>query len=141
MQYYYGDKNPLRMLDEIDFWKQQESEHTVVIRQIVKNLESSFVKQLQEWELLFSQTQGNAVRYIEAVNRSKGIINAILLENIRQLTIYAYNQSMNFVNFLNQLIAESEAVKNNDIAIVAINHIRRESEYFIGIVTAAMRNH
>jgi len=141
MQYYYGDKNPLRMLDEIDFWKQQESEHTVVIRQIVKNLESSFVKQLQEWELLFSQTQGNAVRYIEAVNRSKGIINSILLENIRQLTIYAYNQSMNFVNFLNQLIAESEAVKNNDIAIVVINHIRRESEYFIGIVTAAMRNY
>ena len=37
--------------------------------------------------------------------------------------------------------SESEAVKNNDIAIVAINHIRRESEYFIGIVTAAMRNH
>ncbi|NLU53406.1 MAG: hypothetical protein GXX10_11170 [Clostridiaceae bacterium] len=48
---------------------------------------------------------------------------------------------MNFVNFLNQLIAESEAVKNNDIAIVVTDHIRRESEYFIGIVTAAMRNY
>ena len=39
MRFYYGDKTPLRVLDEIEFWKQQESEHTVVILQIVDDLE------------------------------------------------------------------------------------------------------
>nr|WP_027417925.1 DUF2935 domain-containing protein [Aneurinibacillus terranovensis] len=42
MQFYYGDKMPLRILDEIEFWKQQEAEHTVVIRELVSNLEGEF---------------------------------------------------------------------------------------------------
>jgi hypothetical protein len=32
MQFYYGDRNLLRVLDEIEFWKRQEAGHTVVIR-------------------------------------------------------------------------------------------------------------
>jgi len=139
LQYYYGDKTPLRVLDEIEFWKQQESEHTVVIRQIVKDLESNYVEQLKKWELAFAQTQGNAVRYIEAVIRSRGVISPTLYGNIKQFTMFALNQSVNFVAFLNQLTAESEAVKSNEIAVVVINHIRRESEYLIGIITAALR--
>lgn len=139
MQYYYGDKTPLRVLDEIEFWKQQESEHTVVIRQIVNNLEREFVQQLREWELAFAQAQGNAVRYIEAVIRSKGAISPALCERIKQFAVFARNQSLGFVAFLDRLVAESQAVRNNEIAVVVINHIRRESEYLIGIITAALR--
>ncbi len=138
MQYFYGDKTPLRILDEIEFWKHQESEHTVVIRQVVANLESNFVEQLKDWELALAQAEGVAVRYTEAVIRSKGIFSPVLLENIKQFTMYAINQSLNFVTFLNQLTAESEAVRNNEIAVVVINHIRRESEYLIGIITATL---
>ena len=138
MQYFYGDKTPLRILDEIEFWKHQESEHTVVIRQVVENLESNFVEQLKDWELALAQAEGVAVRYTEAVIRSKGVFSPVLLENIKQFTMYAINQSLNFVAFLNQLAAESEAVKNNEIAVVVINHIRRESEYLIGIITATL---
>lgn len=138
MQYFYGDKTPLRILDEIEFWKHQESEHTVVIRQVVENLESNFVEQLKDWELALAQAEGVAVRYTEAVIRSEGVFSPVLLENIKQFTMYAINQSLNFVAFLNQLTAESEAVKNNKIAVVVINHIRRESEYLIGIITATL---
>lgn len=140
MQYYYGDKTPLRVLDEIELWKHQESEHTVVIRQVVTNLESKFVEQLKNWELALAQTQANAVRHIEAVIRLKAVINPILCENIKQFAMFALNQSLCFVAFLNQLTAESEAVRNNDIAVVVINHIRRESEYLIGIITAALKS-
>jgi len=139
VQYYYGDKTPLRVLDEIELWKQQESEHTVVIRQIVDNLERGFVQQLKEWELAFAQAEGNAVRYIEAVIRSKGAISPELCEIIKQFVVFARNQSLGFVAFLDRLIAESNAVRNNEVAVVVINHIRRESEYLIGIITVALK--
>lgn len=139
MQYYYGNKTPLSVLDEIEFWKHQEGEHTVVIRQIAGNLEENFVEELKEWEQAFAQTEAVAVRYIEAVIRSKREISPALLENIRKFTVYAKNQSLSFVAFLNQLAAESEAIRNNPVAGVVINHIRRESEYLIGIITAALK--
>ncbi len=139
MQYYYGDKTPLRVLDEIEFWKQQESEHTVVIRQIVRDLERVFVQQLKEWELAFAQAEGNAVMYIEAVIRSKGAISPALCKKIKQFAVFARNQSLGFVAFLDRLIAESNAVSSNEVAVVVINHIRRESEYFIGIIAAALK--
>jgi hypothetical protein len=34
MQFYYGQQMPLRILDEAEFWKHQEEEHTVVIREL-----------------------------------------------------------------------------------------------------------
>ncbi len=140
MQFYYGDKTPHRVLDEIEFWKQQESEHTVVIRQVVRDLEREFVQQLREWELAFAQVQGNAVRLIETVIRSKGAISPKLCVRIRQFAVFARNQSLGFVAFLDRLTTESAAVRNNEIAVVVINHIRRESEYFIGIITAALKH-
>ena len=97
------------------------------------------MQQLREWELAFSQAEGNAVRYIEAVIRSKGAISPELCERIKQFAVFARNQSLGFVAFLDRLVAESDAVKNNEIAVVVINHIRRESEYLIGIVTAALK--
>lgn len=136
IRYYYGDKMVLRVLDEIEFWKQQESEHTVVIRQIVNNLEKDFVEQLKDWELALAKTEGIAVRYIEALIRSNGEVSRELLEGIKRLTMFALNQSMNFVAFLNRLVEESAAVRNNEIAVVVINHIRRESEYLIGVIMA-----
>ncbi|MGI6225215.1 MAG: DUF2935 domain-containing protein [Peptococcales bacterium] len=138
MQYFYCNQNQLRVLDEIELWKHQEGEHTVVIRQVVNDLEENFVEALREWEQAFAQAEAVAVRYIEAVIRSNGMLDPVLLENIRQFIRFAVNQSCSFVAFLNQLVAESEAVRTNDIAVTVVNHIRRESEYFIGIVTAGL---
>ena len=138
MQYYYGDKTPLRVLDEIDFWKHQESEHTSVIRQVVPNLENTWVEQLKNWELAFAEAQGIAVRYIEAVNRANGAVSPAILESIKQLTVFSMNQSISWIAFLHQMNSESKAVRGNDAAVAVINHIRRESEYFIGILTTSL---
>jgi hypothetical protein len=46
VQFHYDEKMPLRILDEGDFWKLQESEHTIVLRELVPNLEEEFVQAL-----------------------------------------------------------------------------------------------
>lgn len=133
MQNYYGEMMPLRILDEIKFWKRQEAEHTVVIRQIVKDLEEEYVEALKKWEESFAEIEARSIRYIETVIRAGGNINSQVYQGIVLLIQHAYFQSKQFLKLLHQLISESKAVSNNSVAIVVINHIRRESEYFIGI--------
>lgn len=140
MQFYYGDKNIQRALDEAEFWKQQEAEHTVVIRQIIPALEPEYVTALQRWEEVFAQTKGAIVKYIELLLRSVDHISQGVEGEILQLIHCTIQQSQEFINFLNQLISTSRAVKANPIAITVINHIRRESEYYIGIASAVIEN-
>ncbi len=139
MQYYYGDKTFLRVLDEAEFWKHQESEHTVVIRKIASGLEDKYVKQLQDWKLALSQAQATAVKYIEAVIRSGSYISPQLEQQIVQFINFCIRQSQDFIIFLNLISSKSTAIRDNPVATTVVDHIRRESEYFIGIATVAMQ--
>lgn len=138
MQFYYGERNVARALDEAEFWKHQEAEHTVVIRQIEPNLEHRFVMQLQQYELAFNQAKGLVVRYIETLVRSRGNISRSLQQQIMEFLEKAIEQSRQFILLLDQMLSESEAVQSNPVAPIVINHIRRESEYFIGITQAVL---
>jgi hypothetical protein len=138
MQFYYGDRMPLRILDEGDFWKLQEAEHTEVIRALVPNLEQPFVDALKEWEQAFSQTQALFVRYIEVVVRSGNHVSQEVNQQIMELVRYSKAQSEQFIQLLNNLGTNSTSIKNNTTAITVLNHIRRESEYFIGIAQAVL---
>jgi hypothetical protein len=140
VQFYYDDKMPLRILDEGDFWKQQENEHTVVLRELAPNLETPFVEALMAWEQAFAQTQGMFVRYIEVVVRSGNQVSAETLHQIRELVTFAMQQSEQFIQLLNQIGETSAPYRNNPVAITVLNHIRRESEYFIGITQALLAN-
>jgi hypothetical protein len=133
MQFYYGDKMPLRVLDEIEFWKLQEAEHTVVIRELVDNLEEEFRILLKQWEISLSQTQARAIRYIETLNRSRRLSSPQFSHKIMRLIKYSLHQSREFITLVDQISAQSKAVSNNQTAVVVLNHIRRESEYFIGV--------
>lgn len=72
------------VLDEMEFWKRQELERTVVIRKIANNLESEFVDQLQQFEQVFQQAEGTAVKYIETIIRSKGNISVAIHQQITE---------------------------------------------------------
>jgi len=139
MQFYYGDQMPLRILDEGEFWKLQESEHTVVLRTIVPNLEPEFVRALEQWELALTQTQGRFVRYIETVARSGLTVSPQIQQEIMRLVQFALQQSEQFIRLLDVLAAQSEAIKTNQTAVNVLNHIRRESEYFIGIAQTILK--
>lgn len=138
MQFYYGERSLARALDEAEFWKNQETEHTVVIRQIVPNLEPRFVMQLQQYELAFNQAKGLVIKYIETLVRSRGNISRSMQQQVSEFLQKALEQSQQFIQLLDQILAESNAVRSNPMASVVINHIRRESEYFIGIAQAVL---
>lgn len=70
MQFYYGQQMPLRILDEAEFWKHQEEEHTVVIRELTPDLEQEYVDALKEWEKVLGETRHQVLRFIETVTRT-----------------------------------------------------------------------
>ena len=133
MQFYYGNQMPLRVLDEAEFWKHQEEEHTVVIRELVTNLEQKYVDALKEWEKSFKHTHQQVVRYIETVNRTQGQVSQALYQDILQLTSFCLKQSEQFIQFCRTMTEESKPISSNPTAKVVMNHIIVESEYFIGV--------
>lgn len=132
MQFYYGQQMPLRILDEAEFWKQQEEEHTVVIREALGGLEQKYVEALKAWEQALSRTHQTVVSYIETVNRSQYIYNQ-LYQHVLQLVTFCLNESMQFIELCRQIKVHSVVAKDNLLAKTVLDHIIRESEYFIGI--------
>jgi len=82
MQFCYGDKNHIRILEEAEFWKRQEAEHTVVIRKIVQDLEEKFTEKLDEYQKILSATEATILQYIETLNRSGYVITSELVQKI-----------------------------------------------------------
>ncbi|MCM3574827.1 DUF2935 domain-containing protein [Mesobacillus subterraneus] len=138
MQFYYGQQMPLRILDEAEFWKHQEEEHTVVIRELTPDLEQEYVNALKEWEKVLGETRHQVLRFIETVTRSASYIPAQLHQHVLKLTSYYLEQSLDFIKLCEQIKSESVAVKNNPTAKVVLDHIIRESEYFVGIAQALL---
>ena len=132
MQFYYGQQMPLRVLDEAEFWKMQESEHTVVIREALTNLENHYVEALKQWEQALTRTHQKVVSYVESVIRSQ-YVPAQLHQQVIQLVTYCLDESMKFIELCRQIKTHSSAAKNKQIAQTILDHIIRESEYFIGI--------
>lgn len=133
MQYYYGSQMPLRVLDETEFWKQQEAEHTVVIRELMDNLEKEYVDALMRWEKVLDTTHQHVRRYIESVNRSDNQLSPQLYQQVQELVSFCLQESVAFIQFCRQVKNESKAVAENQTAKVVLDHIIDESEYFIGI--------
>lgn len=136
MRFFYGENNIVRALEEADFWKQQESEHINVIQEIVPDLEEEYVNRLDEYKEIFDSTHGRIIQLMETAVNCHNILSPEIYQNMINLINLSVRQSQIFIEFLGLLLRDSEAVKNNPIAGIVINHIRRESEYFIGVVTA-----
>lgn len=131
---------PLRILDEAEFWKHQEEEHTVVIRELVSGLEGEYVDALKEWEQALSKTHQQVVRYIESIVRSPYYIPDQLYNSVLKLVDFCLHQSLAFIKLCQQIKNNSEAVSNNPTAKVVLDHIIRESEYFVGIAQVLLAN-
>lgn len=136
MRFIYGEANILRALEESEFWKHQESEHTDVIQEMVPDLEQEYVNILDEYKNIFDATESKIIQLIEAVINIPTMISLELYNEIMSIINLSINQSMIFSNFLGVLLSESDAIKNNPSAGALLHHMRRESEYYIGIITA-----
>ena len=56
-----------------------------------------------------------------------------LKQEIQMFIEASIAQSQQFIQQIDLMLSESEAVRSNQFAQTVIHHIRRESEYFIGI--------
>ncbi|MEC0246217.1 DUF2935 domain-containing protein, partial [Paenibacillus chitinolyticus] len=128
----YGSLMPLRILEEIRFWKTQEKEHTVVIRELVPALEPAYVQALKEWEEVFAKTEAAAVQWVEWAIRTQNPTDPFLQQQLRQLIDVSTKQSVQFIEFLQIVEKESRPVSSNPVVKTVIEHIIRESEYFLG---------
>ncbi len=133
MQFLYGEQIPLRLLDEAGFWKHQEYEHTIVIREIVPDLERKFIEELKEWETVLTKTHGQVVQLTESVVRSGNNVPQTLADQVLRLISFCLEQSGRFLTLLFEILSLSPSLKQNPIAVSVLKHIIRESEYFIGI--------
>lgn len=141
MLYVYGALMPLRLLEEIRFWKTQEKEHTSVIRQMIPGLESQFAQVLQDWEEVFAKTEGLTQERLEAVIRSRDAISPELQAKIDQLLQASIHQSDQFVRHLFFMIDQSQAVQDHSLARIVLLHFSRESKYFLGILESMKWTH
>lgn len=138
MLFVYGALMPLRVLEEIRFWKTQEKEHTVVIRELVPQLEQEYVTKLKQWEATFALTEAAAIQWIEAVIRSGGSVSPVMWAQIHQLLLSSVAESKIFIQQLFYMLSQSAAVKQLPTAPIVIQHIIRESEYFLGVLQAIL---
>ena len=133
MQFYYGAQNILRALDEAEFWKHQEAEHTDLIPIVTPNLEAPYVKALAQFGKEMSKLNEETMKYVESVVRSEGAVSPELKAQMLDLIALCVEQSQKFVNFMEGLLNDSLAVRANPPSVAVIHHMIRESQYFIGI--------
>ena len=133
MQFYYGAQNILRALDEAEFWKHQEAEHTDLIPIVTPNLEAQYVKALAQFGEEMNKLNAEATKYVESVTRAEGAVSPELKAQMLELILLCVEQSQKFVDFMEDLLNNSRAVRANPPSVAVIHHMIRESSYFIGI--------
>lgn len=134
MLYIYGAMLPARILEEIRFWKLQEMEHTEVIKAIVPGLEAPYVKLLNDWAVVFAETEKAADQLLRQVLSSPSPLSPQLIAQIELLLRVSLEQSKEFIRQLYMIKSNSAAVRQVPLADTVLLHIIRESEYFIDVL-------
>lgn len=132
--YEYGKLLPLRILEEIRFWKEQEKEHTIIILALVPDLEPAYVKLLGEWQAAFASTGSAANRLLKQLLPGTHPPDPYILRAVEDLVNTASTQSREFIRQLYALIEQSAAILAARPAKTTILHFIRESEYFLGVL-------
>nr|WP_221401430.1 Fe-Mn family superoxide dismutase [Paenibacillus phyllosphaerae] len=125
---------PLRLLEEIRFWKTQEKEHTVVIQEIAPNLEAPYVALLRAWEPIFARTELIAEKLLGALIPCADVLPPWAKAQTDALLHIAAKQSRVFVEQLTKLTTDSRAIAGSPVAVTIVNHIIRESDYFLCVL-------
>ena len=133
MQYYYGEKNILRALDEAEFWKHQEAEHAGLIPVVTPGLEPQYVQRLEQFGIALSHMNAEAVKYTTSITRSKGMVTRELRKQMLDFIKLCVEQSQDFSAFMTEMLKDSQAVRAHQPSQTVIHHMIRESQYFIGI--------
>jgi len=133
MQFYYGEQNIVRALDEAEFWKHQEAEHADLIPVVTPNLEPEYVQNLEQIGLECSALHEETVRYTESITRLQGAVDNAMKTQMMNLIKRCIAQSLRFIDYMEEMLRQSQAVRSNKTSQTVIHHMIRESDYFVGI--------
>ena len=133
MQYYYGEKNIVRALDEAEFWKHQEKEHAGLIPAVTPNLEPQYIQKLEQFGIALGFMNAEAVKYTASITRSRGAVPRELRVQMLDFIRLCVEQSQDFTALMTKMLEDSQAVRENQTSQTVIHHMIRESQYFIGI--------
>lgn len=135
MLFVYGTLMPVRVIELIRHWKQQEQEHAAVILQSFPELDRQYVQLLQSWEPVFSQTAHYTNQWLEEWLPTRYRLPSYVEQTVEALVDAALEQSRTYVDQLSQLIERTASV-SSPIAKTVIIHSIRESNYYIGLMSA-----
>lgn len=130
----YGTLMPVRLLEEIQLWKNQEKEHAAIVAQLVPSLEPAYVQVMSEWEQVFAKTEETARQWLHTIISNNGASNETMLQQIELLLKASIYQSEQFIQQLQYLKLHSEAVHSSPQATMMIAHFVRESYVFLSMV-------
>ncbi|NGP61104.1 DUF2935 domain-containing protein [Paenibacillus thiaminolyticus] len=136
MEYIYGSLMPVRVLEEVVFWKKQEREHIEVILAIVPQLEPEYVQVLREWEPVFTKTEEAASAWLQFILSQGGSTPPDTMHKIELLLKASVYQSEQFMKHLETMKKYSRAVHSVPLAPIVFDHIASESAYFLNVVHA-----
>ncbi len=131
MLFHYGAKLPVRLLEEIRYWKHQERKHTGLIKAVVPDLEPVYVQMLDQWALVFADTEKVADELLRHILSNHAPPSPQVLAQVEQLLRASCEQSREFIRQLHGLKENSEAVQKVPLAGTVVHHVIRESEYFL----------
>lgn len=131
MLFHYGAKLPVRLLEEIRYWKHQERKHIGLIKAVVPDLEPVYVQMLDQWALVFADTEKVADELLRHILSNHAPPSPQVLAQVEQLLRASCEQSREFIRQLHGLKENSEAVQKVPLAGTVVHHVIRESEYFL----------
>lgn len=131
MQFYYGGQMPLRILDEAEVWKKQETEHTIILGEFAVGMEQEYVDSLRRWSETLDATHRHVRRFIDSVTRSDHQLPPQLYDQILDLISFCLQESIAFKQFCQKIINKSVPARDNQVVKVFIQHVISASDDFI----------
>jgi Fe-Mn family superoxide dismutase len=126
---------PMRLLEEIVFWKTQEMEHTVVIRSLIPELEPPYVQLLHDWEHVFARTKQVALHASSiAASAPYRSLPTEWAAYLPKLVEDSLQQSQEFSRQLQLLPEHSPATRQTLDAPVLFAYLQRQPDYFNGVM-------
>lgn len=124
---------PLRLLEDIRYWKQREREYAAMIRELTPALDMEFANLLRSWEPVFGRTEYAAAQWMGVLLRSPDTDDAYVRTAVNSLVQQAVEETSTFAGQLSALQAQSSAIRANPAADVLIRHlIGQEAPYGSG---------
>lgn len=124
----YKSLMPLRMIEEVRFWKMREKENIALLSRLCTGIEPHYAQLLNAWEDVLNKTGDATNRWITASLRDSSTAT-----NELKMIEHAVKQSEDLTQHLQKLTVQSRTIANSPLITLVVQHMIHESDYFLGV--------